>query len=54
LKQNAGPAAIVAAVIVVLLLLGFLGWKTFAPHNDSADPVASQSRQAAKKADHKD
>jgi predicted negative regulator of RcsB-dependent stress response len=53
-KQNAGPAAIVVAVAVVLLLLGFLGWRTFAPHSDSFDPAASQSRQAAKKANHKD
>jgi hypothetical protein len=54
MKQNAGGAAIAAAIIVLVLILGLLGWKAFGSHAGQDSPAVIQSRQAAKKADHKD
>lgn len=51
MKQQATPAVIVTAIIVAVLVLGFIGWRAFGSHSGAAaDTETINTRIAGKKA----
>lgn len=52
MKEKVTPAIVAVAILIVVLLLGFMGWKTVGSGAGSSemDPSTIAAHQAAKKA----
>jgi hypothetical protein len=50
MKQQVKPAFVIAAILVAVIILAFIGWRSFGSHTTSADTTTVNARIAAKKA----
>ena len=51
MNQKANSGMVIAAVVVLVIVLGFLAWRTFGNHAQVADLQTIKARQAAKAKD---
>lgn len=48
MKQEISKPMLVAAIVVVVLLVGFIGWKVFGPRSDALDAETIKQHMAMK------
>ncbi len=48
MKQEISKPMLIAAVVVVVLLVGFIGWKVFGSHSDTLDADTIKAHEALK------